>query len=74
MRRRGERYKPDCIVQTYASGYELVNIWGAFCYHGNLPLRRIEGTFTNEKHREICISTLWPCVKTIYGSVKNTVL
>ncbi len=42
-RMNGERFDTSCIIPTYKSGYELVNVWGGFLYHGKLPLQRIEG-------------------------------
>ena len=48
-RKAGERFGAACMVPTYKSGYELVNVWGAFCYYGKPPLVRIDGTFSNEE-------------------------
>ena len=67
-RREGERCKKDCMVPTYKSGYELVNVWGGFCCYGKLPLKRIVGSFKNHQYKETCETILWQWTTEVYGS------
>ena len=62
------------MVPTYKSGYELDNVWGGFCYHGKLPLKRIVGRFKNTQYKEICEIILWPWTTEVYGSMQNFIL
>ena len=73
-RKNGECFDINCMVPTFNSGYELVNVWGAFSYHGRAPLRQIAGRFTNEQYKEICETVLWPWVRLVYGDIKDIVL
>ncbi len=73
-RMNGERFGTSCIISTYKSGYELVNVWGVFSHHGKLPLQRSEGSFTKQKYLEICEYTLLPWAALVYGNVRNLVL
>ena len=73
-RKNGERFDIKCMVPTFKSGYELVNVWGAFSYHGRAPLRQIAGRFTDEQYKEICETVLWPCVRLVYGDIKAIIL
>ncbi len=59
LKMNGEKFDTSCIILTYRSGYELVNVRGGFSYHATLSLQRIEGNFTNQKYLEIGESRLW---------------
>ena len=73
-RKNGERFNMNCIIPTFKSGYELVNVWGAFSYRGTAPLSQTFGRFDNKKYKEVCKTVLWPWVRLVYGDIKEIVL
>ena len=58
-RKDGERYSTDCMLPAFKSGYELVNVWGAFSFAARAHLKRIEGTFKNPQYKKICLNALF---------------
>ena len=73
-RKDGERYSTEYMLPTFKSGYELVNVWGAFSFSGRAPLKRIEGTFKNTQYKEICLNLLFPWATQQFGDIKNCIL
>ena len=73
-RKNGEHFDINYMVPTFKSGYELVNVLGAFSYHVRAPLRQVAGGFTNEQYKEICETVLWLWVRLVYGEIKAIIL
>ena len=73
-RKAGERFDAACIVPTYKSGYELVNVWGAFCCYGKPPLVRIDGRFSNKEYIQIYDTVLWPWAISAFGNLQSFAL
>ena len=73
-RKDGERFDPSCVITTYKSGYQLVNVDGSFLYYEKVPLWHIDGSFKNPKYIEICEKVVCPWVTQLYGSLVNFVL
>lgn len=74
LRRKNERFEIECMKPTYSSGRKSINVWGAFCFHGRMPLVRITGSFENRKYREIIDQKILPYATNVWGSIQEFTL
>jgi transposase-like protein len=66
-RRRGERYKNDCLEKTVKHGGGKIQVWACFSYFGSGPMYWIKDIMTGAKYREILKHHMVPHMKDIEG-------
>jgi transposase len=70
-RRANERFLPECLKKTLKFGGGKIQVWGCFSYHEVGPLKRIEGTLTGPKYRQILKTHMAPFLRKLKKD-KNT--
>ena len=71
-RRKGERYKKECLTSTVKHGGGKIQVWGCFSYYGSGPMDWVKGIMDGPKYREILKNHMVPHLKDIEG--KNLVV
>ena len=67
-RRRGERYKSDCVLPTVNHGEGSLQVWGSFAYSGVGHLYKITYNLTAPKYKQILIHHAVPVGKALIGN------
>ncbi len=65
-RRKGERCNPKFIQKTFPRKFK-VNVFGAFSWHGVLPLVRLDGLVDSDQMRSVVLFKLMPAAREMYG-------
>ena len=64
-RRRGERYKCDCVLPTVKHGREFPSVWGSITYSGVGHLYKITDNLTAPRYKQILIHHAVPVGKSL---------
>ena len=67
-RRRGERYKSDCVLPTVKHGGRSLRVWGSITYSGVGHLYKITDNLTAHKYKQILIHHTVPVGKSLIGN------
>ena len=67
-RRKGERYKADCVLPTVKHGGGSLQVWGSITYSGVGSLYRITDILTAAKYKQILIHHAVPTGRTLIGN------
>jgi transposase len=59
-RRKGERYKTECLVSTVKHGGGKIQVWGCFTYFGSGPMYWVKGIMDGPKYRQILKTHMVP--------------
>jgi len=73
-RKKNERFNFSCMIPTFKSGYQLVNVYGAFSATGRTKLVRIDGKFTQHVYRKILEEVTLPFAYNSYMNAENFIL
>ena len=68
-RRRGERFKDDCLEKTVKHGGGKIQVWGCFSYYGSGPMYWVKDIMTGAKYREILKRHMVPYLKDVEGKL-----
>ena len=67
-RRRGERYKSDCVLPTVKHGAGSLQVWGSITYSGVGHLYKITDNLTAPKYKQILIHHAVSVGKSLIGN------
>lgn len=67
-RRRGERYKANCVLPTVKHGGGSLQVWGSITYTGVGSLYKITDTLTAAKYKQILIHHAVPKGRSLIGN------
>ena len=67
-RRRGERYKSDCVLPNVKHGGRSLKVWGSITYSGVAHLYKISDHLSAPKYKQILIHHDVPVGKAFIGN------
>ena len=67
-RRRGERYKSDCVLPNVKHGGRSLQVWGSITYSGVGHLYKISDNLSTPKYKQILIHHDVPVGKALIGN------
>jgi hypothetical protein len=70
-RRATEKFLPQCLKPTLKFGGGKIQVWGCFSYDTIGPLKRIEGTLTGARYRQILKTHMAPFLRGLKKSKKT---
>ncbi len=67
-RKKGERFKLDCLAPTFKSGRRSIFVWGCFSYYGIGNLVRIANSLNAKKYHNILKKQMFPSAQRLFNN------